>query len=238
MKRLICALLALIMVLALCGCSKGGDAPSATTLGEADEGSGNQEPETREVTLGELRDGVYYNAYAGFTITLDEENWEPYTAEQLQDISDLTQEALQDSAMGEQLAEYEQITDMMAECYNDLTSLNVLYTRLDMMERAAYALLSEEQQVDSTLDQKELLIQTYADAGIAVESMEKKQVTFLGEEHFAVYTVASIEGTPYYILQLSRYNLGGPYYVTLTLGSFVEDKTAELLDLFAPYSGD
>ena len=231
MKRLICGLLALVMVLALCGCSKGGDAPSGGT-GEA---SGNQEPETREVTLGELRDGVYYNAYAGFTITLDE-NWEPYTAEQLQDISDLTQEALQDSAMGEQLAEYEQITDMMAECYNDLTSLNVLYTRLDMMERAAYALLSEEQMVDSTLDQKELLIQTYADAGIAVESMEKKQVTFLGEEHFAVYTVASIEGTPYYILQLFRYNLGGPYYVTMTLSSFVEDKTAELLDLFAPYS--
>lgn len=237
MKRLICALLALIMVLALCGCSKGEDAPSATTLGEADEGSGNQEPETREVTLGELRDGVYYNAYAGFTITLDE-NWEHYTAEQLQDISDLTQEALQDSAMGEQLAEYEQITDLMAECKSDSTGVNVLYTRLDVTERAAYALLSEEQQVDSTLDQKELLIQTYADAGIAVESMEKKQVTFLGEEHFAVYTVASIEGTPYYILRLFRYNLGGPYYVTLTLGSFVEDKTAELLDLFAPYSGD
>ena len=233
MKRLICGLLALIMVLALCGCSKGGDAPSGGT----GEKSGNQEPETREVTLGELRDGVYYNAYAGFTITLDE-NWEPYTAEQLQDISDLTQEALQDSAMGEQLAEYKQITDMMAECYNDLTSLNVLYTRLDMMERAAYALLSEEQMVDSTLDQKELLIQTYADAGIAVESMEKKQVTFLGEEHFAVHTVASIEGTPYYILQLFRYNLGGPYYVTMTLSSFVEDKTAELLDLFAPYSED
>lgn len=228
MKRLICALLALIMVLALCGCSKGGDAPSGGT----DEESGNQEPETREVTLGELRDGVYYNAYAGFTITLDE-NWKPCTAEQLQDISNLTQEALQDSAMGEQLAEYEQITDMMAECYNDLTSLNVRYTRLDMMERAAYALLSEEQLV---MDQIELLTQTYADEGTVVESMEKKQVTFLGEEHFAVYTVASIEGTPYYILQLFRYNLGGPYYVTLTLGSFVEDKTAELLDLFAPYS--
>ena len=230
MKRLICGLLALIMVLALCGCSKGGDAPSGGTGEE----SGNQEPETREVTLGELRDGVYYNAYAGFTITLDE-NWEPCTAEQLQDISDLTQEALQDSAMGEQLAEYEQITDMMAECYNDRTSLNVRYTRLDMMERAAYALLSEEQLV---MDQIELLTQTYADEGTVVESMEKKQVTFLGEEHFAVYTVASMDGTPYYTLQLFRYNLGGPYYVTLTLGSFVEDKTAELLDLFAPYSED
>ena len=230
MKRLICGLLALIMVLALCGCSKGGDAPSGGT-GEA---SGNQEAETREVTLGELRDGVYYNAYAGFTITLDE-NWEPYTAEQLQDISNLTQEALQDSAMGEQLTEYEQITDMMAECYNDRTSLNVRYTRLDMMERAAYALLSEEQLV---MDQIELLTQTYADEGTAVESMEKKQVTFLGEEHFAVYTVASMDGTPYYTLQLFRYNLGGPYYVTLTLCSFVEDKTAELLDLFEPYSED
>ena len=230
MKRLICGLLALVMVLALCGCSKGGDDPSGGTGEE----SGNQEPETREVTLGELRDGVYYNAYAGFTITLDE-NWKPCTAEQLQDISDLTQEALQDSAMGEQLAEYEQITDMMAECYNDLTSLNVLYTRLDMMERADYALLSEEQLV---VDQIELLTQTYADEGTAVESMEKKQVTFLGEEHFAVYTVASMDGTPYYTLQLFRYNLAGPYYVTLTLGSFVEDKTAELLDLFAPYSED
>ena len=41
----------------------------------------------------------------------------------------------------------------------------------------------------------------------------------------------SMEGVPYYTLQLFDYRLG-QYSVTLTLASFVEDNTESLLDLF------
>ena len=120
----------------------------------------------------------------------------------------------------------------MAESYENLATINVNYTRLSATERLSFALTSEEALIDTTLQQKDLLMQTYAQAGINATGMEKTQVTFLGEEHFAIHTVADIEGTPYYILQLFRYNLGGQYYVTLTLASFLEDNTTGLLELF------
>ena len=54
---------------------------------------------------------------------------------------------------------------------------------------------------------------------------------FLGEERCAMRTSATIQGVNYYILQVYDYHLG-QFGVTLTVGSYVEDKTEELLDLF------
>ena len=124
-----------------------------------------------------------------------------------------------------------QIMDMKAENAQDLTTINVLYTKLGLEERLAYMVLSEEAFVDAVLAQKDTLIQGYAQAGIDVSSMEKTQVTFLGEAHYAVHTEAATQGVPYYILQVFDYTLG-PYGVTLTLSSYVEDITQELLNLF------
>lgn len=235
MKRFISILLALTLVLALAGCS-GNKEPSGTITPQTDapqETTAAPAEEATEATvdLGEMKGGVYTNAYAGFACSLDE-SWQYYTAEELQDLSDLTQEVLQDSALAEQTGKFDQITDMMAENYERLTTINVNYTRLSAADRLSFALMSEEQLIDATLQQKDLLVQTYAQAGIDVTSMEKTQVTFLGENHFAIHTVGSIEDTPYYILQLFRFNLGGQYYVTLTLASFMEDNTTGLLDLF------
>ena len=39
------------------------------------------------------------------------------------------------------------------------------------------------------------------------------------------------QGVPYYTLQIMDYTVG-QYGVTLTVSSFVEDKTQQLLDLF------
>lgn len=235
MKRLISALLALMLALALAGCSANKEPGGTITPKPNDIQETTTAPaeETTEATvsLGRMEGGVYTNEYAGFACSLDE-SWQYYTAEELQDLSDLTQEQLQDSALAEQTGKFDQITDMMAENTTDFTTLNVNYTRLSATDRVSFALMSEEQLIDGTLQQKDLLVQTYAQAGINVTSMEKTQVTFLGENHFAIHTVADLEGTPYYILQLFRYNLGGQYYVTLTLASFLEDNTAGLLDLF------
>lgn len=238
MKRMIAILLALTLVLALTGCS-GNKEPSGTITPQTDAPQETTAAPTEEATeatdatveLGDMMGGVYTNAYGGFACSLDE-NWQYYTAEELQDLSDLTQEKLQDTDLSEQTGKFDQITDMMAENYTDLTTININYTRLSASERLGFALMSEEQLIDTTLQQKDLLVQTYAQAGIDVTSMEKTQVTFLGENHFAIHTAGSIEGTPYYILQLFRYNLGGPYYITLTLASFMEDNTTGLLDLF------
>ena len=233
MKRLISALLALALVLALAGCSGNKEPGGTITPKNEDTQETTTAPaeETTEATvsLGRMEGGVYTNEYAGFGCELDE-SWSFKTAEELQDLSQLTEDMLRDSTFAD--SKYSTITDMMAENYELLASINVNYTRLSVSDRVTFSTISEETLIDTTLLQKDDMIQSYAQSGIQVSSMEKTQVSFLGEQHYAIHTVATIEDTPYYLIQLFCFNLGGQYNVTLTLASFVEDNTAGLLELF------
>lgn len=221
-------LLAAVMVLAGCGKKdiSGTVTPAETKATETE----STEQEENPLSLGRLEGGVYTNTYAGFGCTMDS-SWTFYSAEELQDLPGTVKDALSGSELGDALADYDQITDMMAECVDDLTTINVLYQKLSMQERIAYALLSEEEVLDTTLEEYDLLVEAYAQAGIDVTSMEKVSVTFLGEPHTALKTTATTQGVDYYVLQVFDYQLG-EYSVATTFSSYVEDKTESLLDLF------
>lgn len=185
--------------------------------------------EDKVVSLGRMEGGSYTNEYVGYGCFLDE-NWQFYTAEELQELPS-AKEMLEGSELSEAISDLPQFQDMMAENVEDMTGMNVFYTQISMQERLAQAMLSEEELVDTTLDQKDMVEEGFAQAGIELSSMEKVIVTFLGEERTAIHSTASIQGIPYYTLQLFDHNLG-EYYVTLTLYSYMEDKTESLLDLF------
>lgn len=196
-------------------------------------------PETSEVpestdqesaALGRLEGGTYTNSYAGYGCQLDE-SWVYYSAEELQTLPDNIEELLADSELAEGMAQISQIMDMQAENADELATINVLYSKLGLQERLAYMVLTEEQVMDSVLEQKDMLVQSYTQMGMEVSSMEKVQVEFLGQEHWAMKTQAMTQGVPYYTLQIMDYT-AGQYGVTLTVSSFVEDKTQQLLDLF------
>lgn len=196
-------------------------------------------PETTEVpesteseaaALGRLEGGTYTNSYAGYGCQLDE-SWVYYSAEELQALPDNIEEVLADSELAEDMAQMSQIMDMQAENADELATINVLYSKLGLQERLAYMVLTEEQVIDSVLEQKDMLVQSYTQMGMEVSSLEKVQVEFLGQEHWAMKTQAMTQGVPYYTLQIMDY-AAGQYGVTLTVSSFVEDKTQQLLDLF------
>ncbi len=196
-------------------------------------------PETTEVpesteseaaALGRLEGGTYTNSYAGYGCQLDE-SWVYYSAEELQALPDNIEEVLADSELAEDMAQMSQIMDMQAENADELATINVLYSKLGLQERLAYMVLTEEQVIDSVLEQKDMLVQSYTQMGMEVSSLEKVQVEFLGQEHWAMKTQAMTQGVPYYTLQIMDYT-AGQYGVTLTVSSFVEDKTQQLLDLF------
>jgi len=247
MKRAVSLVLALVLALAMTAC--GADSP-APPKGEykpaeqeqtqpADTGAEDTLPddtrpedtepeEDNDFSLGTMQGGIYENAYVGYGCALGE-GWTYKTAEELQDISGLTKDIFEEG--GVDTSAFNQVMDMMAECADPIANININYTALSPQERLAHRLAGEEGIIDATLQQKDLLISTYAQAGIEVSTIEKVSVTFCGEERWAIYTTASIQGMPYYILQLFDTNIG-PYYVTLTLGAFVEDTTPELLELF------
>lgn len=235
MKRVIC-MLTLVLALLLAGCGGKQAEPAGTiTPGPAPATAPTSSVETtaapeNPVALGRIEGGTYTNTYGGFGCTLDA-NWEFYSAEELQDLPNDVQELFADTELGEATAGMTQIMDMKAENANDLTTMNVLYNKLDAQSRLAYAMLSEEDILDALMEQKDLMISSYSQAGIEVSSMEKTEVEFLGEKHFAVRTSSTWDDVPYFTLQLFDYH-AGRYSITITFASYLEDKTDDLLALF------
>ncbi len=186
----------------------------------------------KPVTMGRMEGGVYTNEYVGFACELDE-SWSFYGAEELQTLPENVAAVLEGSEVGDAIAELEQFTDMMAENQDMLCTVNVLYQKLGLQEQMAYALLSEGDVIDLTLENKDLLSESYALAGMDITDIDKKTVTFLGEERTALYSTGSTQGLPIYTLQLFYYN-SGSYSVTVTFTSFMEDNTDAVMALFRP----
>lgn len=245
MKKLLAFLLVLSLLLAGCGAQQSeaevaGKVEPATQPMEADETAQSTEEATEAateepvVTMGSLEGGVYTNDYAGYACELDS-SWLFYGAEDLQDLPENVQELVADTELGDILEGVSQFTDMMAENVDEMVTMNVLYQKQSMQKRVAFAMLSEEEILDATLEQKDLMLEAYTQAGMDVQTMEKVKVTFLGEERLALRTVGTTQEIPFVILQVFDYHLG-QYSVTLTVTSYIEDKTQQTLELFYPVS--
>lgn len=249
MKKLLC--IALTLCLLLCGCSST-KAPEASETAPA---ALQEQPETeapavtepapteteapveetqaqRNVTLGRISGNEYINEYVGYGCRF-EEGWDLYGADELQELPGNVADLFEGTELGDTLSQYTQITDMLAENVDALTTVNVVYTKLGLQERLAYALMDEKSLLEQVLSQQELMIESYTAAGILVSDMELVTVNFLGEERYAIHTTATMQEVPYFILQVYDYHLGS-YGVVTTFASFIEDNTASLPALFYP----
>ena len=235
MKKRIFAM-ALIAVLLLTGCSSGRretvegrvEAPRAMETPEVTESVENENP----LSLGRMEGGTYVNEYVGFGCDLDD-SWVFYSAEELQAMPEQVKEAVSGSELGDALDAMSQFTDVMAENVDALVNFNVLYQKLSAQEQISNAITSEEALMDGILSIQDQMVDAYAQAGIMVQSMEKKLVTYLGKEAWAIYTVSEVSSVPYYMLQVYNYHLGA-YGYTLTASSYLEDNTQTILDMVYP----
>ena len=182
--------------------------------------------------MGRLEGGTYINEYAGYACELDS-NWTFYSAEELQVLPDNVKELIADTELADVIGDVPQFTDMMAENVDEMARINALYQKHTMQERLGFAMLTDAELIDGTLEQQDMMKDAYAQAGMDVESMERITVTFLGEERAALRTVGTAADVPFYMVQIFDYHLG-QYSVTLTVNSYLEDKTQQILDLFYP----
>ncbi|MEE1036922.1 MAG: hypothetical protein U0L15_07390 [Oscillospiraceae bacterium] len=222
-------LLALMLVLAvmLAGCAESAEDVAGNV---APNQAATEAAEEKPVSLGRMDGGVYTNSYAGFGCTLDD-SWTFYSAEELQALPENVNEVLKDTEIGDAMEGVEQITDMMAENMETFSSMNLLYQKMDAQTRLVYGMMSEESIADAMLAQSDTMIAAYAQAGMDVTSLEKVTVTFLGEERIALRTEGTMQDIPFYMVQVFDYNQGS-YSITLTMTSYMEDKTADMLALF------
>lgn len=242
-NRKIIIALAMIAALLLTGCGSK-EAPSSKiepiqTQPAETKASAIQPAETvpvkeeNQTSLGRMEGGTYTNPYAGFGCTLDN-TWTYYGAEELQTLPDDVAELLKETEMGERVEGMEQITDMMAESAELLSTVNVLYQKVPMQERLAVAAMGESAMIDAMIEQEgESLKSSYGVMGMEVSDLQRKDVTFLGKTRSGLLTTGSIEGVDTYIFQIIDYSRGA-YSVTTTFTSYVEDNTQVVMDLFFP----
>lgn len=232
MKKLF--ILLTVAALLLCGCGNsepvsGEVTPVTEAVTEVTEAPA---PTEKPLSFGRIEGGTYTNTYMGIGCTMDE-NWSIYSAEELQALPETVQGAIAGSDLESLMADYPQIFDLQAENVNDLLAVNIVYTKIGLQERLLYAAQTEEETVDGILSQADLIKESYTQAGMEVESMEKVKLTFLGEEHWGIRTVANAGGVPIYMLQVMNFDLGA-YGVNLTATSYLEDNAQSVLDLFYP----
>lgn len=237
-KRLVFAV-SLVLCLLCTACGDG--EPMEGQISESDQeassvsGEVTPVPEAPEVpdtpvSLGRIQGGIYTNEYMGLACELDS-NWEFYSAEELQELPGDAIEMMAGTELGDAAMGMSQIMDMQAENVNEMSGMNILYQKMDMGDRISYAAMTEMEIVESVLAERDMLEEAYAQGGMMVEDMAIKTVTFLGEERPALWTSASVEGVPYYVLQLFDFQLG-QYSVNTTFFSYMEDKTESVLALF------
>lgn len=227
MRKLLALLLALSVAAAIAGCGREDTASDETTSGVETASGGTTAAQAATPSLGKVDGNTYTSDYLGIGCTLDD-GWVFYSAEQLQTLP----EGLQDNKDAwDELDTGTQVFDMKAESSEELAAVNIVLTKSSAQERVAYALLSEQDLMDSLLEQKDTLISSYTEAGFTVDSVEAATVTFLGKERLALRTVASLEGVPYYVLQVFDYSLG-QFSMTLTASCFMEDITEDLIAEF------
>ena len=226
-KHIISLTLALLMVLSMTAC---GSKPASNNPPAANNPTEAPALAENALALGVVEGQTYSNTYAGIGCALDGD-WVIYPAEQLQELPDITKQMMEGTELEKAMENVTQFTDMYAESVELLCNVNVLFQKLDMTQRIAYSVMDEKAVLDATMEQKDTMIQAYAQGGINVDTMEIVTVTFLGEEHYALKTVAETEGVPYYCLQVFDFWLG-QYSMTITFASFIEDNTESMLEMF------
>lgn len=188
--------------------------------------------ESREFTIGTFENGRYTNEFLGIGCALDE-SWQVSTALELLELNGEVEEILSEAQLINTLADAVQTSEMMAMNQTDLSSINIMYTKLDDTQKQAYAAMSEKEYLDDVLSQSDLIIALFSQTGIDVSAMELVDVTFAGESRLAIHTTAAIGDMDYYMLQLHDHS-AGDYSALITFASFETDTTAQMAALFYP----
>ncbi len=128
MKKLICLMLALVMLLAFVGCDepKEPTTTTPTTTGTQPPAGGPSKP---ELSRGTVNGNVYTNSYLGFSFNAPE-TWVYATDEEIAQMINVGAEAVLGSAFKETLKDVGSVYDMLAADVVSGSSVNVGYENL------------------------------------------------------------------------------------------------------------
>lgn len=243
MRRIsIVILIIFIITWSACGVEDVSNIKGNITSIEEDENKVVEEKEKEDVvneaelSIGRMEGGIYTNEYIGIACKLDT-SWTYLTALELEDNLLLAQETMQSleslkgSDIEDAIGSNGHFYDMKANCETDMTSISILYEKLSIQVRVAVKGMTDEQIVKGMISDTDTLVKAYEEMGLTDVKFEVKTIDYLEGKQYALLTTAKVQGIDYYCLQIQNYRLG-QYGVTITLTSYLEDKTEDLAKLF------
>jgi len=162
MKKILCAILAVVMLLSVCGCQTAVSGPA--------------------FTAGEVNGNVYTNEFAGITFTAPED-WTFSTEEELAELMDVSLDLVADeNEYAKKIAELSTVYGMMASSTDGATNVQVMFENVAITGNRN---ITAEDYVSTVTG---MLESTYADMG-ATCSINDAETIKIGENEYVYLTV-------------------------------------------------
>lgn len=209
MKKILCVLLAAMLMLSLCACSGDDDIRGEIAT----------DP---KLSLGTTANNTYKNEFLGISCTLSSD-WVFYTDEEILELNNFVGEAAGE-AFQETLENADVIQDMYASYQGGMATLNVGMQKLSALQVAGLDMKASLEAQFPTI--KEAL----ENMGCTNVQLKYEKITVNGKEFDGATVEASISGIPLYESLLCF--IKGRYYVTVTACTLQTNDTAAIFNCF------
>lgn len=234
MKKFIALLTALVMVLSFAGCGKDKDV-RGTVSGNNTEidiptlddvlvkpGEDGDGAEEAEFSMGHVDGLTYENSFIGLGCTLSSD-WIFYDDEQIREINNFSAD-LAGEDIAEQIKKADLVYDMYAMNQDGTCNINVNLQKAPALQLAALNV------ADALESQMPMLKTGLENMGYENISCTLAKVTVAGKEYDAIKVTGSLSGMNLYNVIFSKKCSG--YLASITVGSFGDDQTGEILGCF------
>ena len=177
----------------------------------------------KEFARGTVADGRYVGGSSGIVFAAPD-GWTFLDDEELAKQSGMTKELFKDEELAKKIDD-NAIYDMVAASEDQLLNVNIVFNSTESSVRG----ITEDEYVDKAIP---TVKDAMASLDVADLKCEKAQITFLGETHTGIRTSYTYKTNGVGAYQAQAIVLSGDYPYTVTVTSFFEDRTDELLALF------
>lgn len=227
MKKLISIILAAVMLLSLCACGGKEDGvtePSTTVPTTPTTVPTTAPVETQAPQLGSYENGVYSNSYIGIKCTVDQE-WYVYNNEEMAQLNGLVLDTMTDEDLVEQLKNADVAYLFYAMKNDGLISMNITMEKLNLVSGI---LLDEKSYAKASVQQLPAALESM---GMTDVTAQEEMFTFAGQEHAGISVHSTYSGVDFYEKLICI--KAGEYMAVITLASYGEDVTSELLNYYS-----
>lgn len=212
LQKFAALLLALCLLAALGGCQKIQQAADAVNA--------------KEFSMGTVNGNSYENDFVGIRCDLPQD-WTIYDEAQLAEMIGLFSDTFTEGDFKDLVEETGTSVIFYAENPSTLSSINITVGDTESYDMA---MSDHKALVDAMVEQMpEMMEQAYT-TDVKVET---DTFSFCGEDTYGTYITATVYGVP--IFQRQVIDVEGTYNITITVCSYEEDNTMELLELLKPY---